>query len=189
MNRSEQGLQRRVAGIHDIRLDGISDIVPRVKDAAVLDLGCNRGVVSLELAHNGARLIHGVDNYVEGIGVATHIFADIVTCRSRFIVADLTQGPKVFAPFGGVEYDVTLCLATYHKLKRIMPPSELKTLMTHIGRITRGWFAWRGTREDHDENEEEMVTLDRDMGEAGLARVHTSYLSRQLGVAAIWARR
>jgi hypothetical protein len=39
-----------------------------------------------------------------------------------------------------------------------------------------------------EENEDEMKALDVLMKEAGLKRIHTSYISEVLGVAAIWAR-
>ena len=45
---SEKQLQRRVAGWHDIRMDGMTDLVCRAKGASVLDIGCNRGLVSFE---------------------------------------------------------------------------------------------------------------------------------------------
>jgi 2-polyprenyl-3-methyl-5-hydroxy-6-metoxy-1,4-benzoquinol methylase len=45
---SEYGMQRRVAGIHDLRLDGMTDILQRVRGRQTLDLGCNRGLVSYD---------------------------------------------------------------------------------------------------------------------------------------------
>ena len=45
-----------------------------------------------------------------------------------------------------------------------------------------------GTSDKPDENEKEIMMLDRDFRECGLRRVHTSYLSSDLGVAAIWQR-
>jgi len=189
MNRDEHGMQRRVAGCHDIRMDGITDLVMRARGAIVLDIGCNRGLVGLEFAQNGAAMIHGCDIYAEGINVARHVFADVRSARSQFEVLDLTKGPKVFEVFRGVEYDIILMLATYHKLKREMEPDALSGLMCHIGRVTRKFFAWRGTSDKPDENEQEMVALDRDMGSCGLKRVQTSTISLELGVAAIWARR
>jgi hypothetical protein len=81
-----------------------------------------------------------------------------------------------------------LCLATYHKLKRLLPANELTALMQFFGRWTRKYFGWRGTSDKPDENEQEIVALDRDFRAVGLRRIHTSYLSSDLGVAAIWAR-
>ena len=67
---TETTLQRRVAGYHDIRLDGILDLTIRAKGASVLDVGCNRGLVAFEMANNGARVVHGCDNYAPGVETA-----------------------------------------------------------------------------------------------------------------------
>jgi len=181
-------VQRRVAGYHDFRLDGISDLVLRAKGKSVFDIGCNRGMVGLEFANNGASLVHGCDNYEDGIKTAREVFADIRSVESRFEVVDLTGGPASLKAFGTQQYDITLCLATYHKLKRIMEPKDLSALMQYFGRWTKGYFGWRGTSDKPDENDEEIVNLDRDLRSVGLVRIHTSYISSELGVAAIWAR-
>lgn len=180
-------VQRRVAGPNDIRLDGISDLLMRARKTSVLDIGCNRGMVGFEFALNGAKLVHGCDIYEKGIETAREIFADLRNCESRFEVMDLTEGPKSMVKFEG-PYDIVLCLATYHKLKRIMSPEDLTKLVEHFGRLTKKYFAWRGTSDKPAENEEEIRALDRDLKPVGLQRVHTSYLSSDLGVAAIWSR-
>jgi SAM-dependent methyltransferase len=179
---------RRVAGYHDIRMDGMTDLVIRARGASVFDIGCNRGMVGFEMACNGARLVHGCDNYADGISTAREVFADLRAVQSQFEIVDLTQGSKALAPFGDSQYDIVLMLATYHKLKRIMSPVALSDLMRHLGKRTTKYFGWRGTSEKAEENEQEIVALDRDLGEAGLKRIHTSYISPDLGVAAIWRR-
>lgn len=181
-------VQRRVAGYHDFRMDGMSDLVLRAKDKSVFDIGCNRGMVGFEFACNGAKVVHGCDIYEQGILAAREVFADLRAVKSRFEVADLTGGPDALKVFGGQKYDIVLCLATYHKLKRIMPAEELAALMQHFGRMTKGYFAWRGTSDKHDENEQEIAFLDRDLAEIGLKRIHTSYISAELGAAAIWVQ-
>ncbi len=185
----ENKLMRRVAGHHDIRMDGITDLVIRALGATVMDIGCNRGLVGFEMANNGARSVHGCDNYAEGIETARQLFADLRNCDSQFECLDLTKGPAVFDVFGKhTQYDIVLMLATYHKLKRIMPTDALSMLMQHLGLRTLKYFGWRGTSEKKNENELEIYALDRDMKVAGLKRIHTSYISQTLGVAAIWAR-
>jgi SAM-dependent methyltransferase len=182
-------MQRRVAGTHDIRLDGMQDLYTRAAGASVFDIGCNRGLVSLDMAKNGATVLHGCDNYQEGISVARHIFADLRSVKSQFEVVDLTTGPNSLSPFGDRRYDIVLCLATYHKLKRIMSADKLSELFVHFGKRTERYFGWRATSDKPEENEQEMQALDVDMKRAGLQRIHTSYISRQLEVAAIWERR
>jgi 2-polyprenyl-3-methyl-5-hydroxy-6-metoxy-1,4-benzoquinol methylase len=181
-------VQRRVAGINNIRLDGMTDLVLRAKGKSVFDIGCNRGMVGYQFAEQGAALVHGCDIYDIGIQTAREVFADLRYVEARFEVVDLTQGPKALGIFNTSGYDIVLCLATYHKLKRLMPPAELTALMQHFGRWTRKYFGWRGTSDKPDENEQEIAMLDRDFRDCGLRRVHTSYLSSDLGVAAIWAR-
>lgn len=181
-------MQRRVAGYHDIRMDGMTDLVMRAKGASVFDIGCNRGLVAFEFANNGATLVHGCDLYEPGIDTARHLFADMRHVQSRFEVVDLTLGPPALAVFDQKNYDIVLLLATYHKLKRAMPQEKLSDLMRHFGRSTRKYLAWRATSDKPQENEQELEVLDVDLGAVGLQRVQTSYISRSLGVAAIWGR-
>ena len=181
-------VQRRVAGGNELRLDGMHDLMLRAKGKSVFDIGCNRGMVSYQFAQHGAALVHGCDNYELGIETAREWFADLRYVESRFEVADLTHGPQALALFNAAGYDIVLCLATYHKLKRLMPAAELSALMQFFGRWARKYFGWRGTSDKPAENEQEIAALDRDLGECGLRRVHTSYLSSELGVAAIWQR-
>lgn len=184
----EHKIQRRVAGYHDIRMDGMLELVVRARDASVLDIGCNRGLVGFEMANNGARLVHGCDSYEVGIATARELFADLRAVQSQFECVDLKGGPAAMRPFGNTQYDIVLMLATYHKLKRIMEPRQLTELMQYFGRRTIKFFGWRGTSEKANENEVEMAQIDRDFQETGLRRVHTSHISLSLGLAAIWAK-
>lgn len=188
VDRDPWGVQRRVVGLHDLRLDGLTDLTLRCRGASVLDIGCNRGSVCLELAYNGARLVHGCDNYEKGIETAREIFADIRMVQSRFEHCDLTHGVSALDMFGDQRYDMTLLLATYHKIKRAMPHDRLSGLVKEIGRRTVRYFGWRGTANQHDANVIEIETLDRDLADVGLKRIHTSYIATELGVAAIWER-
>lgn len=186
---SDAKIMRRVAGYHDWRMDGITDLVIRGREASVLDIGCNRGLVGFEMANNGARLVHGLDIDEEVIKVAQHLFADLRNCDSMFRVVDLSRGAGAMRPHFRDEYDIVLMLATYHKLKRIMDAGKLSDLVRDIGKMTRKYFAWRGTSDKPNENEEEARMLDRDLGNVGLRRIHTSYISESLGMAAIWRPR
>ncbi len=190
VDRDEHGLQRRVAGTHSVRLDGIQDLLSRCRDGSVLDIGCNWGSVCVDFQNNYASLVHGCDIFEDGIKFMSGYFAQFREVRSHFAVVDLTHGPKCFTPFGGQRYDIVTMLATYHKIKRVMKPEDLSGLMRHIGgNLTRNYFGWRATSDKPAENEQEMAAIDKDMKDVGLRRIHTSYISRQLGVAAIWERR
>lgn len=181
------GLQRRVAGFHDIRLDGISDLVFRASGATVLDVGCNRGLVGFELAQNGARLVHGCDNFADGIHFARQLFADLRYVRSQFEIVDLAEGPSALDVFDPGEYDIVLVLATFHKLGRIMARDDLEELMFSLGRRASKFFGWRSTERNDEANELELSLLDKNLEAAGLVRVQYSTIS-DLGPAAIWER-
>lgn len=177
-------LMRRVQGYHDLRLDGIGDLLHRARGASVLDIGCNRGLAGFEFAYNGAERVMGMDNYEDGINCARHIFCDLRSVRHRFEVVDLTGGEaairKAFGKDADAKHDIVLLLATYHKLKRIMPASALSKLMQFFGSKTARYFGWRGY-------EDEIKALDTDLGTVGLRRIHTSMIS-DIQPAAIWAR-
>jgi hypothetical protein len=76
-------------------------------------------------------------------------------------------------------------IATYHKIKRVMPAENLSALVKNLASRTDKFFVWRGNGE-MPEAETEMAALDRDL--KGFKRVHTSELSLTLGLAAIWAK-
>lgn len=178
-------LMRRVQGYHDLRLDGIGDLLHRARGATVFDIGCNRGLAGFELAYNGAERVMGCDIYEDGITCARHLFCDLRAVKHRFEVVDLTGGEKAmrdaFGKDADLKHDVVLMLATYHKLKRIMSKSDLTALMKYFGSKTAKYFGWRGY-------EEEIAELDRDLGSVGLVRIHTSMIS-DIQPAAIWARK
>lgn len=188
VDRDPWGIQRRVVGMHDYRLDGLTDLTIRARGTSVLDLGCNRGMTCVEMANNGAIHLCGCDNYETGILTAREIFADIRSVTSQFEVCDLTKGPEVLKSFHTFQFDMILMLATYHKIKRKMPADLLSELVKDLGARTLQYFAWRGTKDQHDLNNDEILALDKDLGSRGLTRIHTSHISTELGVAAIWAR-
>lgn len=177
-------LMRRVQGDHDLRLDGISDLLTRARGATVFDIGCNRGRASDEFARNGATRVMGCDIYHDGIIAARHLFCDLRTCQHRFEVVDLTGGPaairKAFGPDAEMQHDIILMLATYHKLKRIMPEEALTELMTFFASKTKRYFAWRG-------HGDEIKPLDGFFKTVGMRRIQTSLIS-DIQPAAIWAR-
>lgn len=178
-------LMRRVQGYHDLRLDGIGDLLHRARGATVLDIGCNRGLAGFEFAANGADRVVGVDNYEDGIISCRHLFADLRACAHRFEVVDLTGGEKALRKAldrdADLDHDIVLLLATYHKLRRAMPQGALSDLIKFFGRHTRKYLGWRGY-------EEEIPLLDADLGKVGLVRIHTSLIS-DIQPAAIWARK
>lgn len=182
---AEVPLMRRVQGFHDLRLDGIGDLLHRARGASVFDIGCNRGLAGFEFASNGANRVMGCDIYQDGIVAARHVFCDLRAVHHRFEVVDLTGGPeaiqKAFGKDAGLKHDIVLMLATYHKLRRIMPSNKLGELVRWFGSKTEKYFAWRGYQE-------EIPELDKHLGMEGMIRIHTSMIS-DIQPAAIWARK
>lgn len=177
-------LMRRVQGYHDIRLDGVDDILTRAIGATVFDIGCNRGHVCDEFYRNGAVRIMGCDIYEDGINTARHWFADLRAVQSRFEVVDLVGGEaalrKAFGADADLTHDIVVMLATYHKLIRIIETPDLSKLIRFFGSKTGKYFVWRG-------EPQELKSLDHDLGRAGLKRIQTSMMS-DLQPAAIWKR-
>jgi SAM-dependent methyltransferase len=176
-------ISKRQSGFQVDRLDGVGDILSRARGATVLDVGCNRGMVSYELAQNGARLFHGCDIWEPGLVIAREVFSEL-PCKSLFVHADLCGGPKALSSGFGISYrpryDIVLFMAIYHKLKRLMPEERLSELMLHIvGKTDRFLLL----REPTDEMEEIAALISR----FGLVCVQRSTISNARGVATIWA--
>lgn len=174
---------RRVMGIHEIRFDGLSDLLLRAHGCSVLDVGCNRGHVGWDFAVNGARLVHGCDIDAASIHCARMWFSEHPHVESKFEVVDLREGPAaVTAAFGEQTYDIVLLIGVEHKLRRLVEPKALAELLTHLGNLAKVYAAWNGYGES-------LNHMDEAWGHAGLTRVHTSELALPGRPAAIWKRR
>jgi len=174
---------RRVVGVHDIRFDGLSDLLLRARGCSVIDIGCNRGHVAYDFAMNGARLVHGCDIHGPSIQAAKIWFSELPHVETRFEVVDLALGPDAMTKaFGNADvYDIVLFIGTYHKLKRVMTPKALDDLVVYLGDLAVHYFGWNGYRED-------LEPMDGHLMKAGLARIHTSELALPGRPAAIWRR-
>jgi 2-polyprenyl-3-methyl-5-hydroxy-6-metoxy-1,4-benzoquinol methylase len=172
---------RRVHGIHEIRFDGLSDLLLRAHGCSVFDVGCNRGHVGWDFAMNGARLVHGCDIDGASIQCARHWFSEHPHVESKFEVVDLTKADAL-TPFGSQMYDIVLLIGVQHKLKRVMSELALRTLIRNLGNAALTYFGWNGYLED-------LPQMDEALGMAGLRRVHTSELVLPGRPAAIYKRR
>lgn len=174
---------RRVAGIHEIRFDGLSDLLLRAHGCSVFDVGCNRGHVGWDFAMNGAHLVHGCDIHGPSIQCAKIWFSEHPHVESKFEVVNLEQGPEsVTAAFGDQKYDIVLLIGVQHKLKRAMPEGRLIRLIQHLGDRALTYFGWNGYAED-------LGQMDFALNSIGLTRVHTSELALPGRPAAIYKRR
>jgi 2-polyprenyl-3-methyl-5-hydroxy-6-metoxy-1,4-benzoquinol methylase len=174
---------RRVHGIHEIRFDGLSDLLLRAHGCSVFDVGCNRGHVAWDFAVNGARLVHGCDIHGPSIQCARLWFSEHPHVESKFEVVNLEGGPDaVFRAFGDTDYDIVLFIGVQHKLKREMKADDLINLIKYLGRRARTYFGWNGYAED-------LRQMDVALHGANLDRVHTSELALPGRPAAIWKRR
>lgn len=177
----EKHLMRRVVGIHEIRFDGISDLLLRARGCSVFDVGCNRGHVGWDFAMNGASVVHGCDLHAPSVQCARMWFSEHPHVSSKFEVVDLAGGPDtVKRAFGDQAYDIVLLIGVQHKLKRTMSQGDLQLLISHLGDRAKTYFAWNGYADDLPQ---------MDAGLVGLQRVHTSELALPGRPAAIWKRR
>lgn len=178
-------MMRRVQGDHDLRLDGISDLLTRARGATTFDIGCDNAAVSDDFARNGAIRVMGCDIDADCIVASRHRLRNLRCVPHRFEIVDLTGGPAAMkAAFGrdaDLKHDIVTMLATYHKLKRVMGKSDLAALVRWFGDRTARYFGWRGY-------EEEIPVLDETLKPCGLTRIHTSLIS-DIQPAAIWARK
>lgn len=173
---------RRVVGIHEIRFDGLGDLLLRAHGTSVLDVGCNRGHVGWDFAMNGAAIVHGCDIHGPSIQCARMWFSEHPHVESKFEVVDLTKGQAaVTKAFGDLTYDIVLLIGVQHKLSRTMTPQDLIALVTHLGLRARHYFGWGGYKND-------LLIMDGALHAAGLERIHTSELAFPGRPAAIWRR-
>jgi 2-polyprenyl-3-methyl-5-hydroxy-6-metoxy-1,4-benzoquinol methylase len=174
----EHHVRRRVTGHHDLRMDGIGDLLFRAQGASVLDVGCNRGMAGYEFACNGAKLVHGCDSYQKGIETAREIFADNRAVESHFEVLDLTIPNVIQLTFGDQRYDIVLLLAIYHKLLRVMDPTPL---MLDLAKRCNRYIGWRGYKTEIEQLTSVFV-------HEGFTLIQTSEISETICPAAIWRR-
>jgi len=179
----EKHLVRRVVGIHEIRFDGLSDLLLRAHGCSVLDVGCNRGHVGWDFAVNGARLVHGCDIHGPSITCAKMWFSEHPHVESKFEVVDLSKGSDaVKSAFGDSVYDIVLLIGVQHKLKRVMNHNALSDLITRLGERALTYFGWNGYADDQSQ-------VDHSLKKAGMTMVHWSELALPGRPAAIWKRR
>jgi SAM-dependent methyltransferase len=174
-------IRRSGVGSHDVRFDGLSDLLLRAHGCSVIDVGCNRGHVAYDFAINGARLVHGCDIDAASMQAARIWFSELPYVESQFEVVDPTGGPSSLDVFGPDGYDIVLFIGVYHKLKRLMTLDALSALMCELGNRSLTYFGWNGYRED-------LQQIDKDLLGCGLNRIHTSELTRPGRPAAIWRR-
>lgn len=173
---------RRVLGLHEMRFDGLSDLLLRAHGCSVFDVGCNRGHLGWEFAINGASMVHGCDIDQPSIQCARMWFSEHPHVESKFEVVDLEKGPDaVRGAFGEQHYDMLLLSGVQHKLKRVMSKPDIEKLLVHLGVRARHYFAWNGYAED-------LAQMDSCLAAAHLTRVHTSALALQERPSAIWKR-
>jgi 2-polyprenyl-3-methyl-5-hydroxy-6-metoxy-1,4-benzoquinol methylase len=164
----------------------MSDLTPLVRGLTVLDIGCDRGLVSLMFALNGAKLVHGCDKYEKGVEAAREVFAE-TRVPSRFETVDLTGGmPALSAAFGADllhRYDVVLFLSMYHILRMQQPKDQVLDLVQQLIDRTGRYFVYRKAVDLRDHE-----FLDDLVARSGLIEVHYSWISRKVGPLLVYER-
>lgn len=182
---TRHGFQRRAIGWHGYRLDGMSDVLLRCRGASVLDIAASRGMISYELALNGATVLHGVDEYEKGMEVANEVFADIRAVDAKFVKCDLRGGMTAVADALGEDflrlYDIVIYMAIHHKLKRIMDERSLTDLVDGLAAACNGYFLFRGSDQEQDE-------VGKRLNIYGLRMIQWSAITEDDAPCSIWQR-
>ena len=176
----------RQSGHQTDRLDGIGDILRRARGASLLDIGTNRGLVAYEFAWHGANVVHGCDIYEPGIATAREVFATM-PCQSRFVLADLLEGPgNLVRAFGSdyrSSYDIVLFLAVYQKVRDLMTADARTALLEHLASRTAKYFVFRDWITHYPEVAKQLKL-------SGLYQIHYSLLGPfAQSAASIWTRK
>ena len=197
MDWTDKGIQRRAINFSAFRLDGLCDLCPRMPGASVFDVGCNYGDVSDDCAFYGARVVHGCDNFKDGVFVANARLSGNRAVEARFEVVDLIGGTaaikQAFGESYRKEYDFMLMLAVYHKLRRVMKLDDLLYLVDHLAHHTGKFFVWRGSAEEKAEFEPVLLKRNfRLVHYSTISEAKNSYTEANASVvpqpAAIWSR-
>jgi 2-polyprenyl-3-methyl-5-hydroxy-6-metoxy-1,4-benzoquinol methylase len=126
------------------QLRGLGRVRRACHGAAVLDLGCAEGAISLEMAKAGARLVHGVEVMGSRVSAAEALFQErCPDVEHLFFEWDLNRFEDLFlnasfdsAPDGRyllTRYDIVLCLAIAQKLSN--PGRFLRLASTLCSRL------------------------------------------------------
>lgn len=105
------------AGTWGSRLEHILSCGAAFKDATVLDVGCNMGIVGYEVCKQGPAFYHGVEKLYLHSFVAEAIFLGVDTESriDRFNVASSRKRSEKLKQ----KYDIVLYLAVHQHIRRI----------------------------------------------------------------------
>lgn len=129
------------------RLRGIDFLESKVENKTVLDLGCAEGLISLQLACNGASLIHGIERNEDSIAIAERLFEKYREAFSdgiefHFLVSDFGNWANFTNSCDLLmdKYDVVLALGVWHNLKA----DDALNIWKGLEPFCSEWVAFRG---------------------------------------------
>lgn len=105
----------RIAGTWSERLHGIFECGLDFRDKAILDVGCNMGIIGYEISKCSPSFYHGVDVHEPSIDICKRLFSAIST-NSRFNVLDLANLGNLRSEIEDT-YDIVLYLAVDQHLR------------------------------------------------------------------------
>lgn len=128
-------------GVRDMteRTTPLRPLLPHVRGATILDLGCAEGLISKWLIDDGrARLVHGLDAYEPYLETARKMMPRD-RYKTKFAVCDFNHFERDAATVGLLPgYDVVLALNVIQKL--LDPRAMLMTAASYAGT----WFVYSG---------------------------------------------
>ncbi|TIX60513.1 MAG: methyltransferase domain-containing protein [Mesorhizobium sp.] len=117
------------AGTWDDRLDGLFSCGVNYSGKAILDVGCNMGIVAYEIAKRRPAYIHGIDVLKPHTRVARSIFLGS-NVESRFDTMSL--GSRKLQSVLNDRYDIVLLLAVYQHVRRGLGQEEADRIFIDI---------------------------------------------------------
>ncbi|MGN6763609.1 MAG: class I SAM-dependent methyltransferase [Rhizobiaceae bacterium] len=124
---------KRFRGYWEDRTDSLFSIDVDYAGKAILDIGCNMGVVAYEIAKRKPAFIHGIDPYGPHIFIARSIF-DAVPVESKFERGKV--GTRRFDRILRPRYDIVMMLAVYHYIERQLGPEKAHAAIAGIAART-----------------------------------------------------
>jgi 2-polyprenyl-3-methyl-5-hydroxy-6-metoxy-1,4-benzoquinol methylase len=130
-------------GVWEDRIATLFQLDIDFSGASILDVGCNMGVVGLEICRHKPLKYHGIEKMVVHSFVAECVFrgVDIENRIDRIDIGSKKQRDHTLDD----QYDIVLYLAVHHHLKRQVGEEAAKDVMVDLFNRCKSRFVYHGT--------------------------------------------
>jgi 2-polyprenyl-3-methyl-5-hydroxy-6-metoxy-1,4-benzoquinol methylase len=142
------------------RMQGLEILFSDCKGASVLDLGFAEGLISYELAKNGAEIVHGFEIDQRRVEFANTLFQEVPVqfeFRDANMAVDFRDFEITFSNILLPRYDIVLYLGVYHHLIKQTTVKSVHEFIEALLEKTGRYFAVRTNKI----NEFEHIILER----------------------------